>query len=346
MDDRVGTSILKAQKTRPGLAWIAFLAVAVVLVGAALAYLWRQAALYPSTDDAYLGAHVIDIGAAVAGRVAEVAVAENSQVKAGAVLFKLDPRPFDYAVGAAQANLDQTLQSVGSVGATIDGAQALVAQRQTALNNELAQTQRTRNLFKNGNATKAQLDAAETSLAMAQANLTGAQADLTRLETELGKRNADNPHVRAATAALKVAEYNKEQSVVTAPANGYVTAFTLRPGSLVRENQTLFHLVETNHWWVDANLRETDLAHIKPCDTARVKIDMYPGVTLTGKVEGISAGSGAAFSLFPPENATGNWVKVTQRFPVRIALDHPPTNGEPLRVGASAWARIDTTSCK
>jgi membrane fusion protein (multidrug efflux system) len=317
----------------------------VVLVGALLAYLWRQAALYPSTDDAYLGAHVIDVGAAVSGRVAEVAVVENQPVKAGAVLFRLDGRPFDYAVGAARANLDQTLQIVGAGDAAIDGAQASVAQRRAAFVNAQAEAARARNLFKSGDVTKARLDTAQTALAMAQANLNGAQAELTRIETDLGQRSADNPRVRAALAALQTAEFNQEQAVVTAPADGYVTALTLRPGTLVRVNETLFHLVETKSWWVDANFRETDLARIRACDTAKVKLDMYPGVTLTGKVEGISAGSGSAFSLFPPENATGNWVKVTQRFPVRIRLDHPPADGRPLRLGASAWARIDTTSC-
>jgi membrane fusion protein (multidrug efflux system) len=104
-------------------------------------------------------------------------------------------------------------------------------------------------------------------------------------------------------------------------------------------------LVETSRWWVDANFKETDLARIRPCKAALVHLDMYQGLDLKGKVEGVSAGSGAVFSLFPPENATGNWVKVTQRFTVRIALDHPRTDGRPLRVGASAWARIDTTSC-
>ncbi len=281
-----------------------------------------------------------------AGRIAQVGVVENQQVKAGDVLFRLDGRPFDYAVAAAQANLDQTMQTIGSGDAAIDEAQATVAQRQAALTNAQADADRARRLYASGDTAKSVLDTAEANLAMAEANLTGAQADLTRQETELGQRNTDNARVRGALAALQSAQYEREQSVVRATADGYITALTLRPGTLVRENETLFHLVETSTWWVDANFKETDLAHIRPCEAATVRIDMYSGTSFSGKVEGISAGSGTVFSLFPPENATGNWVKVTQRFPVRILIDHPPADGRPLRIGGSAWARVDTTSCK
>jgi membrane fusion protein (multidrug efflux system) len=347
MDDTVKTSTLRrARRVRePGRLWLGFLLVAIVIVAAGLLYLWRQAQLYPSTDDAYLGAHVIDVGALVAGKVSEVAVVENQEVKAGAVLFRLDPRPFDTALAGAEANLDQVLQSVGAAGAAIDGAAASVRDREAALTRARAEADRARRLHESGDASQARLDAAEAALASAQAGLAAAQAELTRAQTELGQRNQDNPLVRAARANLEAARFDKEQSIVTAPATGYITGLALRPGALVRANESLFHLVDSSSWWVDANFKETQLARIRPCKSATVRLDMVPGVKLTGKVAGVSAGSGAVFSLFPPENATGNWVKVTQRFPVRIALDPKSASRHALRVGASAWARIDTTSC-
>ncbi len=206
MDDRVSTSTLTAQRSRPGFAWVAFLVVAIVAVGAGLAYLWWRGTLYPSTDDAYLGAHVVDVGSAVAGRIAQVGVVENQQVKAGDVLFRLDGRPFDYAVAAAQANLDQTMQTIGSGDAAIDEAQATVAQRQAALTNAQADADRARRLYASGDTAKSVLDTAEANLAMAEANLPGAQADLTRQETELGQRNTEKARVPRAAAALSSAQ--------------------------------------------------------------------------------------------------------------------------------------------
>jgi membrane fusion protein (multidrug efflux system) len=347
MDDTVKTSSLKRARhvRESGRLWLGFLSLASVIVAAGLAYLWRQAQLFPSTDDAYLGAHVIDVGALVAGRVSEVAIVENQVVNAGTVLFRLDARPFDTALATVQANLDQVVQSVGAAGAAIDGAAASVREREATLTKARAEAARARDLHKSGDASQARLDTAEASLASAQAGLATARAELARAETELGTRNVNNPLVRAALANLEAARFDKEQSIITAPATGYVTGLALRPGALVRANETLFHLVDNTSWWVDANFKETQLARIRACKSAAIRLDMYPGVKLTGKVAGVSAGSGAVFSLFPPENATGNWVKVTQRFPVRIALDPKSTGSHVLRVGASAWARIDTTSC-
>ena len=129
---------------------------------------------------------------------------------------------------------------------------------------------------------------------------------------------------------------------VTAPSDGILSNVTLRPGATVQAGPPLFAIIEANRWWVDANFKETDLARIKVGQPATVYLDMYPGATFDGVVESISAGSGATFSVLPPENATGNWVKVTQRFPVRITITNPPAD-KPLRVGASASVTIDTT---
>ena len=151
--------------------------------------------------------------------------------------------------------------------------------------------------------------------------------------------------LRAASAQLAKATHDRVKTHTTAPSDGILSNVTLRPGATVQAGQPLFAIIEANRWWVDANFKETDLARIKVGQPATVYLDMYPGVTFDGTVESISSGSGASFSVLPPENASGNWVKVTQRFPVRIALTNPPAD-KPLRVGASTSVTIDTTKDK
>jgi len=148
--------------------------------------------------------------------------------------------------------------------------------------------------------------------------------------------------VRAASAGLDKATHERVRTHVTAPTNGWVSNANLRPGAIVQAGTPAFALIEDGHWWVDANFKETDLARIKPGQPATIRLDMYPGTMLNGMVESISAGAGSTFSVLPPENATGNWVKVTQRFPIRIRITSEPIPDKPLRVGASADVTIDT----
>jgi membrane fusion protein (multidrug efflux system) len=149
--------------------------------------------------------------------------------------------------------------------------------------------------------------------------------------------------LRSAAAGLDKATHDRVQTHVTAPAGGWVTNASLRPGAIVQAGTPAFAIVEDGDWWVDANFKETDLGRIKPGQKASIRLDMYPGLTLDGVVESISAGSGATFSVLPPENATGNWVKVTQRFPIRIKITSAPSPDKPLRLGSSATVTIDTT---
>ena len=149
--------------------------------------------------------------------------------------------------------------------------------------------------------------------------------------------------LRAASAALDKASHERVRTHVTAPASGWVSHVNLRPGSVVQAGTPVLALVEDGNWWVDANFKETDLGRIKPGQQATIALDMYPGLTIDGIVESISPGSGATFSVLPPENATGNWVKVTQRFPVRVHITSAPNPDKPLRLGASATVKVDTT---
>lgn len=199
------------------------------------------------------------------------------------------------------------------------------------------------------NAARAQLDLATLStgaqtseVTAAEANVTSATAALTQAEADLTRDAALAKAGDVAQAALDQAELMLAHVTVTAPASGWVANLRLRPGQVVSVGQPLFSIVEDGDWWIDANFKETDLARITPGQSVAIAIDMYPGQSLTGKVDSLGAGSGAVFSLLPAQNATGNWVKVTQRFPVRIALDPLPA-GSPvqLRVGASVTATVD-----
>jgi membrane fusion protein (multidrug efflux system) len=150
--------------------------------------------------------------------------------------------------------------------------------------------------------------------------------------------------LRSAAAGLTKATHDRVKTHVIAPSAGTVSNVSLRPGATIQAGTPLFAIIASNDWWVNANFKETDLARIRLGQPATVRLDMYPTTTFDGVVESISAGSGATFSVLPPENATGNWVKVTQRFPVRIKITNPPHDpAEPLRVGASATVTVDTT---
>jgi membrane fusion protein (multidrug efflux system) len=257
--------------------------VLVVAISITVFCYWRYSQIHPSTDDAYLQANVINIVPQVAGKITELAVNNNQQIKKDQLLFVIDPEPYQLAVNKAQAQL-------------------VLAQKNA---------ERILSLANAGRAPKAEGDEASAKLAVAKAEL--AEAEL---------------HLR----------YTR----VTAPADGVIANLSLRQGSLVDTQNALFALIETENCWVDANYKENQLTRIRPGQTAEVKIDMYPDLALRGEVESISHGSGAAFSLLPAENATGNWVKVTQRFTVRVKLK-PCDARYPLRVGASTIVTIDTT---
>lgn len=251
----------------------ATLVAAAVMAGGAYFY-WQNSVYYPSTENAYLSANIVRIAPLVTGVVSDVSVTDNQPVKAGDVLFKIDPAPFQAALDAAQARLDlaQTQQKAAQ------GAQAIAA----------------------------------------KSNTDQAQAAVTKAKTEL------------------------DYATVKAPVAGIVGTVRIRPGSLAQAGFSLFPLVDTSTWWVDANFKETELPRIAVGQPATVTLDLTPSKELKGKVESISPASSTAFSLLPAENASGNWVKVPQRFAVRISLDTPPAD-LPMRVGASASVTVDTT---
>ncbi|HET9469969.1 MAG TPA: HlyD family secretion protein, partial [Usitatibacter sp.] len=165
-------------------------------------------------------------------------------------------------------------------------------------------------------------------------------AELEKARSALGKSGDENAAVQAAAAAVKAAELDLERTRVVSPVNGMVANFTLRPGNTVQPGAPLFVVIASDEYWVDANFKETQLKEIRPGEKATITSDVYPDVTFHGVVQSVSGGSGAAFSLLPPQNATGNWVKVTQRVPVRVRIEDPDP-GRPLQIGTTATVRIE-----
>ncbi|MFD2112683.1 HlyD family secretion protein [Thiorhodococcus fuscus] len=296
---------------------------------------------HPSTSDAYLGRHLVNIAAQVSGPIQSVLVHNNQAVKRGDLLLTIDPEPFRLAVRKAEAQLQQAKESLEAANARVDAAQAQLASAQANADQAERHAKRIADLVAKGSASKDVGDSAEQSRLDAQGALTSARAELSAAKAARGALGDDNAAVRSAQAALDQARLDLQHTRIAAPADGIVGDFDLRPGSYVDSGSALFALVESHDVWVDANFKETDLPRIRPGQPATVSVDLLPGKDFKGEVEGLSPASGASFSLLPAENATGNWVKVTQRFAVRVRiLDPVPA----LRVGASAEVRVDTTA--
>jgi membrane fusion protein (multidrug efflux system) len=333
------TRFLSLAKAR----WIVLILLMVATVAGAFAY-WRYSELYPSTDNAYVGAHIVRVAAEVSGPVSRVYVRNNEVVKQNDPLFDIDAAPYESALREARAQFDRAAQAAGTEADNLKAAANTLAQARMTLIDA-------RNVYQQ--AKQAQDPTQPPSDALKSAEQ-GWQDALTALKNaQTGFDNAQNAdltvgaatvQLRAASAALDRAEYNRVRALVDAPSGGWVSDLTLRPGTTVGAGTPLFAVIEDDKWWVDANFKETDLARIREGQPATVVLDMYPNVELEGTVESISAGSGAVFSVLPPENATGNWVKVTQRFAVRVMLPaQPQDQNKPLRVGASASVTVDTT---
>ncbi len=308
-----------------------------VTIAIGLFLFWRHEERYPSTKDAYIGANIIYVAAQVTGQVSDVAVVENQPVNAGDLLFSIDPTQFQASVDQAKANLDSAIQQADSFSNQITAAQAAVESANSFYETAQSNLERARALFSDGDLAQASLDQTTSEFAQASARLTTSRSELSALQSGLAARQ-DN--VLSSQAALEIAQADLVWTKVYAAADGWIANLTLRPGSSVSANAPQFSIVESSDWWVDANFKETSLPRIRPGQPVTVQVDMLPDTTLTGKVASIGRGSGDTFSLLPSENSSGNWVKVTRRFPVRIELD--PTDA-PLRVGGSSKVTVDTT---
>jgi multidrug resistance efflux pump len=328
---------------------IQIIAAIIVVAGVLGALLLRHYDRFPTTDDAYVEANVVGIVAQVAGPIVDLPIRDNQPVRAGELLFSIDPRPFQIAVDQARAELDRTGQDVTALADAVSSAEAGVRYNQAAL--RLAQTQwrRVEPLAKIGAVPFQDRDKAQANLDGARAGLDNAKAELAQAQANLGEFDENNPDIRAAVAQLDDAELKLSYATVAAPVNGLVTDLDLSLGTYATVGSPLLSLVNTDSWRVVAYYKETQLERIQPGQPAAVYLPAYPGVRFEGQVQGVGWGVEQQGSDgergpdgVPTVSPTVDWVRMAQRFPVRITLpDLDPDH--PLRKGMRATVRIDTT---
>lgn len=313
----------------------------VLIAGAVVAWrYWQHGQVYVSTDNAYVNADIVRIAAQVSGPVVSVNVVDQQHVRAGDLLFEIDRRPFELALREAQAQLDLARQTVEEQAAGVAAARALLVQRQAELRNAQSNDKRTRDLIAKGYLSEQSAEATHTLAETAAAAVRAAEANLAQAISALGRSGEGNAAVKAAAARVDQAELDLQHTRVTAPTDGVVASLTLRPGSTVQAEAPLFSVIGARDYWVDANFKETQLGRLRPGQHATVIVDMYKGRPFEGEVQSLSGGSGTAFSLLPAQNATGNWVKVTQRVPVRVRIVDPDPE-YPLRIGTTASVEVE-----
>ena len=317
-----------------------------VLVIVCAAILYLIGGRYASTDDAFIQAARVQISASIAARVVAIAVHDNQPVKAGDVLIKLDRRPFEIAVASAEAQLAASRLRI----AALQAAYARYRAEEKAADDTVAYQQREfdrqTKLAAAGISSHALLDQTTHDLDAARQRQAAASQQTASALADLGGQPDapvnSQPSVRQAQTNLDRAILELSYTAVEAPIDGIVTKVEqVQVGDYITTGTPLFALVSNKDLWIEADFKETDLTYMRPGQTATVEIDAYPGETFTGKVQSTSPGTGSSFSLLPPENASGNWVKVVQRLPVRLRLIERP--GEPpLRAGMTAYVSIDT----
>ncbi|MBV9841719.1 MAG: efflux RND transporter periplasmic adaptor subunit, partial [Sphingomonadaceae bacterium] len=337
----------RAAPAKPRARRLGFLILGVVIVLVALGYIVMRMLAPPSeaTDDAYVGGDVVSITAREGGTVLALHADNTQAVKRGAPLIDLDPATQDVALAQAEADLGRAVRGVRADQSAVNEASAEIAQAQADLGRAQADFARRRAAAKDGAVSGEEVSHAQDAVTTAHAAVALAQAKRAQAESSVsGTSVADNPAVLAAIAAVRRAAISRAYMNLTAPVSGIVAQRTVQLGQRVAAGTPLMAVVPLDTLWLDANFRETQLQNLRVGQPATIRADVYGGnVTFHGHVLGLGAGSGNAFSLLPAQNATGNWIKIVQRVPVRIALDPAELRRNPLRIGLSAKVAVDTS---
>ena len=318
--------------------------VPLVACGAA-ALMWLWGGRYVTTENAYVKADIALVASEVTGRVYEVAVRDHASIKVGDVLLRIDPEPFAIALARTEAEADAGRGQVRTLIASFKEAQSEAAEARSKVEFWEAQLNRHKQLAARGVVASAKFEEVESNAIGARDKVTVAERRIERMLAQLGnqpERPIDqHPIVREKLAQLERAKFDLAKTRLIAPIGGTVVNLKLQPGDQVRAGTPIFAIVAETRPWVEANFKETELTHVTPGMQATIVLDIYPDVRWQAEVESISPATGAEFALLPPQNASGNWVKVVQRLPVRLRL--VPVAGEPaLRAGMTATVKVDT----
>ena len=374
MNAEAEAAATRASQSQTRRTWLTRLGLIVLVAGLAYGawyYLVGQNSV--TTDNAYVNAEIAQVTPLVAGAVTEVAVKDTQMVRAGDVLLRLDPANAAIAVAQAQADLAgarrkfrQAVAGNHALAAQVTSRSAMIAAaraQQTAAQAEFEKAQvdasRRQQLAASGAVSGEELTSSRRALAAARAALATAQAGIAQAESNrvsargelaastamtAGSTEATDPAVMAAMARLQSAQLDYERTTIRAPIAGIITRRQVQLGQRVTQGQPVMSIVPTTQVYIDANFKERQLRNVSPGMAATVTADLYgSSVTYHGKVAGIGGGTGASMAMIPAQNATGNWIKVVQRLPVRIELDPKDLAAHPLRVGLSTEVEIDIT---
>jgi membrane fusion protein (multidrug efflux system) len=330
----------KAERRRKG-----FLLFGAVVVVGALAYgaWWLLAGRFSeSTDDAYVAGNIVAVTSRENATVTALYADNTQQVRQGQLLIEMDPSVAEVNMRAAEANLARAARAVHGTFASADSYSAQLEQAQVALAQAKSDYQR-RQAALAGAVSGEELGHARDAVSAAEAAVNSARGGLAQARSSIaGVDVAHNPDVLAAEAQLRAAAIVLAHMKIVAPVDGVVAQRTVQVGQRVNAGAPLMAVVPLSNVWVDANFKEVQLARMRIGQPVRITTDIYGSkVTYHGKIAGLGAGSGSAFSVLPPQNASGNWIKIVQRVPVRIALDAGELKDNPLRIGLSVTAKVD-----
>lgn len=345
MDDKAATSApVGFWRSRRG-RWLAIVSVGFAVIGLAfLGYWYLYARNYQETDDAYVAGDLVNVTSQVSGTVVSIGADETDLVKAGQELVRLDSTDAQIALRDAEARLARVVRQTRTVFANRDQLEAVVSQRRADLSRAQSDLDRRKDLTASGAVSAEELSHAQDTLSGARDGLVAAQKNLAASLALTGQTGVpDNPDVRAAATDVERAYLGYRRTSIKAPVSGYVAKRAVQLGERVSPGgQPLLAIVPLERLRIEANFKEVQLSRMRIGQAVSVIADLYGGhIEYHGTVTGLGMGTGAAFALLPAQNATGNWIKVVQRVPVRVALDPKELSEHPLRVGLSTRARVD-----
>lgn len=310
----------------------------IIIVGGWFGFKWLiRSKTHVETDNAFIEARIVPISAKVPGTVTRVLVEDNQFVKQGDLIVELDARDYKVKVAQTEAGVGMAENETGGEYQKVEGARASLQSARATDDQAVLDLDRGEALFSREVIPKEQLDRLRTAKRVADSRVKEAAEALKRAQAEAGlsNREGDKARILQRKAQLDEAKLQLSYTRVFAPRDGYITRKSIEPGTNIQAGQSLMALVPLRDAWITANYKESQLTYIRPGQKVEFTVDAYPGRTFNGSVDSIMAGTGAAFSLLPPENATGNYVKVVQRVPVKIAIDNTSDPEHLLRVGMS-----------